>query len=111
MRILILGGTIFLGRHLVEAASERGHQVTLFHRGVHGLELYPQIERLYGDRREHLNALADRQWDAVIDTNGYIPSLVRNSARLLANMVGQYVFISTISVYADQSVIGMDESM
>ncbi len=110
MRILILGGTIFLGRHLVDAALARGHEVTLFNRGQHNPELFPQLERLRGDRRGDLRALEGRTWDAAIDTNGYIPSLVRASARLLAEAIQQYVFISTISVYADVSVKGVDES-
>jgi 2'-hydroxyisoflavone reductase len=110
MKILILGGTIFLGRHLVDAALERGHEVTLFNRGQHGPDLYPRIERLLGDRRGDLQALGGRQWDAVIDTNGYVPSVVLASARLLAGAIGQYVFISTVSVYADVSVIGVDEN-
>ncbi len=110
MKILILGGTIFLGRHLVEAALSQGHEVTLFNRGQHGRDLYPQVEQLRGDRRGNLSALEGRQWDAVIDTNGYIPSVVHASASLLASAVKQYVFISSISVYKDVSVIGIDES-
>lgn len=110
MRILILGGTIFLGRHLVDAALAGGHEVTLFNRGQHHPDLYPQLEHLRGDRRGDLRTLEGRTWDAVIDTSGYIPSLVRASARLLAEAVGQYVFISTISVYSDVSIPGMDES-
>lgn len=110
MRILILGGTVFLGRHLVDAALAGGHEVTLFNRGQHNPDLYPQLEHLRGDRRGDLRALEGRTWDAVIDTGGYIPSLVRASARLLAGAVGQYVFISTISVYSDISKPGVDES-
>jgi 2'-hydroxyisoflavone reductase len=110
MKILVLGGTIFLGRHLVEVASQRGHELTLFNRGLHSPDLYPQIERLRGDRWGDVSALEGRQWDVVIDTNGYIPSRVHASATLLANAVQRYVFISTISVYADQSIIGMDET-
>lgn len=110
MKILMLGGTIFLGRHLVEAALDRGHEVTLFHRGQHGQDLYPQVERLHGDRRGGLSVLKHRRWDAVIDTNGYVPSVVRASASLLADAVQQYVFISSISVYSDVSVIGVDEA-
>lgn len=109
MKILILGGTVFLGRFLAEAASERGHEITLFHRGIHGSDLFPQIERLYGDRRQDLSVLQNRQWDAVIDTNGYVPSLVRKSASLFSSTVGCYVFISSVSAYADHSVIGIDE--
>lgn len=110
MKILILGGTIFLGRHLVEVALEKGHEVTLFNRGEHGPDLYPQVERLRGDRWRDLEVLQGRTWDAVIDTNGYIPSSVSASAGRLAGAVGQYVFISSISVYADVSTPGIDES-
>ena len=110
MKILILGGTIFLGRHLVEAALDSGHEVTLFNRGQHGPDLYPQVEQLRGDRWSDLDMLQGRTWDAVIDTSGYIPSIVRSSAQRLAGAVGQYVFISSISVYADVSVIGVQES-
>lgn len=109
MNILLLGGTLFLGRHLVEAALAGGHNVTLYHRGQHDLELYPQVERLHGDRWRDLDVLSGRTWDAVIDTSGYIPSNVRATARKLAGSVGQYVFISSISVYADVSVAGIDE--
>lgn len=110
MKILILGGTIFLGRHLVETALTNGHEVTLFNRGQHGPELYPQVEHLRGDRWHDLDLLAGRTWDAVIDTSGYIPASVRASAQRLAGAVGQYVFISSVSVYDDVSVIGVDES-
>jgi 2'-hydroxyisoflavone reductase len=109
MNILILGGTIFLGRHLVEAALASGHEVTLFNRGLHGPDLYPQVEHMRGDRWSDLDILRGRTWDAVIDTNGYIPSIVRSSAQYLAEAVGQYVFISSVSAYADVSVIGIDE--
>lgn len=110
MKILILGGTVFLGRHLVEAALERGHEVTLFNRGQHGPDLYPQVERLRGDRWSDLDLLRGRTWDAVVDTSGYVPAAVHASAGLLAEAVGQYVFISSISVYADVSVVGIDEN-
>ncbi len=109
MKILILGGTIFQGRYLVEAALSHGHEITLFNRGQHGPELYPQVEHLLGDRRGDLHALEGRVWDAVIDTNGYVPSVVQASARLLANSVQHYVFISSVSVYPDMSVRGLDE--
>jgi len=110
MKILILGGTIFQGRHLVEAAISHGHEVTLFNRGQHGPQLYAQVEQLRGDRRGDLHALEGRTWDAVIDTNGYVPSIVRASACLLANRVKQYVFISSISVYLDVSMRGLNET-
>lgn len=99
MKLLILGGTIFLGRYLVESAQSRGHEVTLFNRGQHSPELFPDIEKLRGDRDGSLEALKGRRWDAVIDTSGYVPRVVRQSAELLADMVDHYTFISSISVY------------
>jgi len=110
MRILIIGGTVFVGRHLVEAALAHGHTVTLFNRGQHNPELFPTVEKIKGDRDGGLGALAGRQWDAVIDTCGYIPRSVRESATQLANQVGHYTFISTISVYSDYSQAGIDEA-
>jgi len=109
MKLLILGGTIFLGRHLVYAALSRDHEVTLFNRGQHNANLFPAVEKLRGDRDGNLIALEDRQWDAVIDTCGYVPRIVQASAELLASAVGQYTFISSISVYADVSKPGIDE--
>jgi 2'-hydroxyisoflavone reductase len=101
MRILFLGGTKFLGRHAVGAALARGHEVTLFNRGRENPDLFPEAERLRGDRDGGLGALVGREWDAVIDTCGYVPRVVRQSARLLADKVGLYVFVSSVSVYAD----------
>ena len=101
MQLLILGGTRFLGRALVEAALDQGHQVTLFNRGQTNPGLYPQLERLVGDRDGGLAALEGRQWDAVIDTCGYVPRIVRQSAELLAGSVEHYTFISSLAVYAD----------
>jgi 2'-hydroxyisoflavone reductase len=103
MKILILGGTMFVGRHLVEAALARGHEVTLFNRGQHNPELFPEVEKLRGDRDGNLEALRRRRWDAVVDTSGFVPRLVRDSARLLAGAAGLYVFISSVSVYADHA--------
>jgi 2'-hydroxyisoflavone reductase len=110
MRLLILGGTVFLGRHLVEAAQTRGHEITLFNRGQHNPELFPKVEKLRGDRDNDLSALQGRRWDAVIDTCGYIPRAVRQSAELLADNVDHYTFVSSLSVYADFSQPGIDES-
>jgi 2'-hydroxyisoflavone reductase len=110
MRLLVLGGTVFLGRHIVEAALARGHEVTLFNRGQHGPELFPQVERLRGDRDGGLEVLRGRSWDAVIDTSGYVPRLVRASAELLDGQVGHYTFVSSLSVYAGYSRVGIDES-
>ncbi len=108
-KLLMLGGTGFLGPETVEAALAHGHEVTLFNRGKTHSELFPQLEKLRGDRDGHLEALAGRKWDAVIDTSGYVPRLVKASAELLAPNVGQYVFISSISVYGDTSKVGIDE--
>lgn len=103
MKLLVLGGTKFLGRHVVEAALARGDEVTIFNRGLHNAELYPEVERLRGDRDGGLEALRGRSWDAVVDTSGYVPRVVRESAGALAGSVGLYVFVSSISVYADFS--------
>src|SRR5205823_1143309 len=108
--ILILGGTIFLGRYLVESALARGHAVALFNRGQHSPELFPDVEKLHGDRDGALDALRGRRWDAVVDTSGYLPRVVRASAELLANAVDHYTFISSISVYPHFRSVGLDES-
>jgi 2'-hydroxyisoflavone reductase len=100
VKLLVLGGTKFLGRGIVDAALERGHELTLFNRGRTNSKLYPQVERLRGDRDGGLDALANRTWDAVVDTSGYVPRVVRASAELLRES-GHYVFVSTISVYAE----------
>ena len=112
MNILIIGGTKFLGRHLVESALARGHAVTLFNRGKTNPNLFPQVETILGDREYDLDKLAGHEWDAVIDVAGYFPRIVRLSATGLreAGSVGRYVFISSISVYADVSKVGIDES-
>jgi 2'-hydroxyisoflavone reductase len=103
MDLLILGGTVFLGRALVEAALQRDHHVTLFNRGHSNPGLFPHVENLIGDRDGGLGALQGRHWDAAIDTCGYIPRLVRQSTRQLSPAVGHYTFISSISAYADFS--------
>jgi len=110
MKLLILGGTSFLGRHLADLALAAGHAVTLFNRGQTNPDLFPQAEHLTGDRDGNLNALRGRSWDAVIDTCGYVPRLVRDSAELLKDAVEHYTFISTISVYAEPITPGSDES-
>lgn len=110
MNLLVLGGAVFLGRHLVDAALAAGHQVTLFNRGQHNADLFPQVEKLRGDRNGGLDALAGRRWDAVIDTCGYAPRLVHASAELLAGSVDHYTFISSISVYRDLDKAPVDES-
>lgn len=110
MKILILGGTVFLGRHIVEGALHRGHELTLFNRGQHNPQLFPDVPRIHGDRDGGLEPLAGKQWQAVIDTCGYLPRVVRASAEFLAVSVEHYTFISTISVYAEPLLPGTDES-
>lgn len=109
MRLLILGGTLFVGRHLVETALQLGHEVTLFNRGHHHSALFPHVEKLRGDRDGRLDALKGRTWDAVIDTCGYVPRLVQASAELLKDAVGHYTFISSISVYQDMDQPSLSE--
>jgi 2'-hydroxyisoflavone reductase len=103
MQLLVLGGTKFLGRHVVEAALARGDEVTIFTRGQTNPDLFPEVERLRGDRDGDLGALAGRSWDAVIDPSCYVPRVARQSGELLRDNVGRYVFVSTVSVYADFS--------
>ncbi len=108
MSILVLGGTSFIGPHQVEYALSRGHQVTLFNRGRTNTDLFPELEKLVGDRATgDLRALRGRTWDLVIDNSATDPNWVRDSARLLADSVGRYVFVSTRSTYADTSRIPM----
>jgi 2'-hydroxyisoflavone reductase len=103
MRLLVLGGTKFLGRAVVGCALARGHEVTLFNRGRTHPDLFPEAEKLRGDREGELDVLRGREWDAVIDPSGYLPGVVRSAAKVLAGAVGHYVFVSSISVYADRS--------
>jgi 2'-hydroxyisoflavone reductase len=109
--ILILGGTNFIGPHIVEAARARGHTVTLFNRGKTHPGLFPDLEKLHGDRDGHLEALAGRKWDAVVDPSGFVPRIVKASAELLAPNVKHYIFISTISVYGKEDKLDPDETL
>jgi 2'-hydroxyisoflavone reductase len=109
MKLLILGGTKFLGRHLVDVALERGHEVTLFNRGTQEFAV-SGVETIVADRHGDLAKLRGRRWDVVIDTSGYLPRVVRAAAEVLADAVDLYVFISSQSVYADVSVPGVDET-
>ena len=102
MKLLLLGGPRFLGRAVADAALDRGHELTFFNRGTTNPDLYPEVERLVGDRASDLSALAGRTWDAVVDTCGYLPKDVRASAEALAGS-GLYCFVSSVSVYADFS--------
>jgi 2'-hydroxyisoflavone reductase len=110
LRILILGGTGFIGPHQVRYALDRGHTVTLFNRGRTNTHLFPEVERLVGDRDGNLEALRGREWDVVLDNSGFDPRIVRDSARLLSEAVGHYMFVSTQSVYASRAIIDQDES-
>lgn len=107
-RILILGGTGFIGPHMVRYARDRGHQVTIFNRGRTRPDLFPNVENLIGDRVDDLSALEGREWDVVIDNSATNPDWVRRSAQLLKDSVGQYIFTSTRSVYSDLSDVPMD---
>ena len=113
MKILIIGGTRFIGRHLVTSARARGHEVTLFNRGKTRPDLFPDLEKLRGDRDpkkdEGLKALeGERTWDAVVDNSGYFPRMVAASANLLAKQATQYIFISSVSAYAENPATGGD---
>jgi len=107
--LLILGGTMFLGPAVVDSAKKLGYTVTLFNRGKTNPQLFPDIEKLRGNRDGDLKALEGRTWDAVVDTSGYVPRVVRASAELLKDCKN-YVFISTMSVYGDNSKPGSDET-
>ena len=110
MKILIVGGTIFLGRRLVEAARAREHVVTTFSRGRHNDGADPDVEALHGDRNADLSALRGRHWDAVIDTCGYVPiGVTRVMDALDREHVGHYTFVSSVSAYADFPAAGSDE--
>ena len=109
MRILVIGGTSFLGRHLVAHALASGHRMTLFHRGRTNPDLFPEAERIHGDRDGGLAPLAGHTWDAVLDTCGYVPRVVGDSAGLLADAVERYLFVSTLSVYPDDVEPGATE--
>jgi nucleoside-diphosphate-sugar epimerase len=106
MRVLILGGTVFLGRHVAAEALARGHDVTLFHRGRHGSELFEDAEHVLGDRAGDLAALRDGRWDAAVDTSGYDPADVARSSAL---HIGHLVFVSTCNVYPRWPAEPVDE--
>ncbi len=101
MRVLITGGTGFIGPYVVRHAMQRGHTVTLFNRGRTNTHLFPEVEKLVGDRDGQIDSLKNRTWDVVLDNTGYVPRHVRDSAQLLKGNVGRYLFTSTRQVFAD----------
>jgi nucleoside-diphosphate-sugar epimerase len=109
MRILFIGGTQFVGRHMVAAALGAGHEVTLFHRGVTGDDLFPEATHLHGDRNTDLGALDTGRWDVTLDACAYVPRQVHQLADALDGRGGRHVLISTISVYDDPPAPGIDE--
>src|SRR5215471_1169763 len=113
MRILIIGGTAFVGRHITQAALAAGHEVTLFNRGRTGPDLFPQATNLAGDRDSDLSALADGEWDATIDVCAYFPRQVRELATVLGGgggRGGHHVFISSTSAYGTPVAPAFTES-
>src|SRR5687768_17483861 len=109
LRVLILGGTGFIGPHFVDALNAGGHKITLFNRGKRDPEAKPGVEQLLGDRNGQIEALGGRDWDVVIDNSGYTPKQVKATADLLKDRVQQYIFISSIAVYADFKIPNVDE--
>src|ERR1044072_2253881 len=110
MKLLILGGTRFLGRHVVTAAQARGDEGTGFNRGNYASDDLGPVESISGDRHVDLDKLKARRWDAVVDTSGHLPRTVKAAAEVLADEVERYVFISSQNAYRDVSVPGIDES-
>jgi 2'-hydroxyisoflavone reductase len=112
MRILVLGGTSFVGREIVSDALRRGAEVTIFGRGKTGTSLFPEVPRLIGDRdTDDYAALAKGEWDAVVDVSGYVPRHVDGAMSALDGRVGRYVFISSHAVYIRSGIApGNDES-
>jgi 2'-hydroxyisoflavone reductase len=110
VRLLVLGGSVFVGQHIVLEATQRGHHITVFTRGRHLDNLPTSADSIVGDRRKDLSDLAKQRWDAVIDTSGYRPDDVRRSAAALRGAASHYAFISTLDVYPDHSIRGLDES-
>ena len=107
--VLVLGGTGFLGPEVVRVARGRGHTLTLFNRGKTNPHLFPDVEKLHGDRDGGLSPLRGRRWDVVVDNSGYVPRIVRQSAELLAPSVSRYLFVSSIAAYAELKQPGTTE--
>lgn len=110
MNILIIGGTRFVGRHLSDSLLCRGHDLTLFHRGETNPNVFPRVDRIFGDRETELENLGDKSWDVVIDTCGYYPEHVQKSVAYLADKAERYVFISSAAVYEPTTEVGIDET-
>jgi 2'-hydroxyisoflavone reductase len=112
VRVLVVGGTRFVGRHIVQALLDRGHEVTLFHRGTGEDDPFPEAEHRHGDRNGDLAALADGQWDATVDVSAYVPRQVRALGEALGRAGGRggrYLYISSISAYAETGEPGLTE--
>jgi 2'-hydroxyisoflavone reductase len=109
LKVLILGGTGFIGPHFIDALTAGGHKITLFNRGKRDPEVHPGIEQLLGDRNGEISSLKGHDWDVVIDNSGYTPSQVKATAELLKDHVRKYIFISSVAVYADFAKAGIDE--
>ena len=109
LKILVLGGTTFLGPAFVRSALARGHSITLFNRGKSRTSLFPEVEKLVGDRNNDLEALKGREWDVVVDTSASLPKWVEDTTSLLKDATRQYMFISSVSCYAGFSKVGISE--
>jgi 2'-hydroxyisoflavone reductase len=109
MRILMIGGTRFIGKHVVASALDSGHDVTIFHRGRTGADLFPEVEHLIGDRDEDLGALASGSWDATVDTCAYYPRQVHELADVLGARGGHHLIVSSVSAYARPETAGFTE--
>lgn len=109
MKILVIGGTRFIGRHFVAAALADGHRVTIFHRGQSGAGLFPEAEHLLGDRNGELKVLAGGNWDATVDFCAYVPRHVRELHAELGSRAGRYLLVSSLSVYAGTQQYGFTE--
>jgi 2'-hydroxyisoflavone reductase len=109
LKVLILGGTGFIGPHFVDALRARGHKLTLFNRGKRNPKLFPDLETLIGDRNGPVDALKGRDWDVVIDDSAYLAKHAQLTAEILKGHAGHYIFISSISAYADLAKPGIDE--
>ncbi len=110
LKILILGGTGFIGPHIVNAAIARNHSVTLFNRGKSDPDLFAGVETIIGDRNDNIEGLKGREWDIVIDNSANLPRWVRATGELLSDHVGAYLFTSSVSVYSDYATVGQHES-